>query len=305
MIQDILSATVVVPSVEVATAAYTEYFGYVVRETGRLEAEYCAALDATALVGARYVVLGSPDGSPGALRFIEDPATVAPEPLLTYGWSALEITVRDSDELCHQLNAAGSPYHHYSGPADLVFQAGPPGQRAFQTIGPSGEMLYLTQILRQNPKYTLPTPGPGAEVGRLFIMVLNTANYLETMRFYTEVVGMVKSIEVSIPLRLVNAALNLPPDTAHMLATVQTTLSTMIEVDGYSVPAHPRPTLAGHLPPLAALLTLATTDFDGLIARLQTAGIMLRYHKHYSPTRAVVFAAPGGELLELVEILAN
>ncbi len=301
LIEDITLATVVVRSLEEAVEGYRRYFGYEGRESGRLEAGYAEALGAAALSGARFVVVGSPDGSPGAVRFIEDPATEPVPPLTTYGWSALEITVRDCDGLCAALQTEGSPFKHYAGPADLVFQEGPPGQRAFQATGPNGELLYLTQILRQNPQYSLPVPGEGAEVGRLFIMVLNTPDYAATMSFYTEVLGMPKSIEVSLPLRLVNRALDLPPATAHMLATVQTAATTLIEIDGYSVPAQPRPVAPGYLPSQAALLTMSATgpNFEQLVERLQAAGTPLRFYET-SASRSVILTAPGGELIELI-----
>lgn len=302
LIQDLRLATVVVPSLKASIEAYQNYLGYVQREEGQLAAAYCEALGVPALADAPYVVLGSADGNPGALRFIEDKVAFEgvelPAPLASYGWSALEITVADADGLCNEL--ARSAFTHHAGPADLVFQPGPPGQRAFQAVGPDGEMLYLTQILRQNPHYQLPVPGPRSAVGRLFIMVLAANDYAQTLHFYSEILGMPKTIEVSLPLKLVNRAFGLDPATPHRLATVQTTADTMIEIDGYTVPAHPRPVKPGHLPPLTAMLTLSAASLDPVIKRLEANGTpLVRYSNNHS--RTIIITAPGGERLEIIE----
>lgn len=298
LIRDLARLTVSVADLPSTVEAYTRYLGYTLRESGQFQAAYAAALDAPALALASWAELGSPDGSPGTVRFVHDPASSPGPPLTTYGWSALEITVQNCDELCAVLQKSGA-FSHYAGPADLRFGDGPPGQRAFQAIGPGGELLYLTQILRHSQDYRLPVPGQGVAVGRLFIAVLNARHYAETLSFYENVLGMPRLMEVRVPLKLVNRALNLPPDTLHTLVTVKTEADTLIEIDGYSQPALLRPTEPGHLPSLANLLTLTTLYFDIIRERLETLNFPYRIWP--GPPRTLVVRTPGGELIELVE----
>jgi hypothetical protein len=269
---DVAAATISVPLARLDEVArvYVDTFGW--------EVHWAGTVDGTAWgIGARprrAVVLGPRGDERGVLRLIEG-ETPAPPPLATYGWSAIEITVRDVDGLAGRLRVSGASvgatgdFRINGEPTDLLFSGGPPGQRAMQAVGPAGEQLYLTQILRQTPGRELAAPPAGQETGAVFITVLAARDYAAARAFYVECLGMDAYIEVDAALSVAAREAGWPAGLTCKLAAVRGRGETRIELDGYPRPplAKERQASASELPPGFGLASFVVVDLDrGLAA---------------------------------------
>jgi catechol 2,3-dioxygenase-like lactoylglutathione lyase family enzyme len=251
----------------------------------------------------RVVVLGAPGERRGLLRLLQG-ETPPPRPLCTYGWSALEITVRDVDALPAKLQAAGT-FRINGEPKDLLFSGGPPGQRAMQTVGLAGEQLYLTQILRQTPERELATPPPGAETGAVFIAVLAARDYAAARSFYVDRLGMDAYIEVDAALSVAAREAGWPRELRTRLAALKGCGETRIELDGYPAPplAAPRDAVDGELPPGFGLASFLVTDLDRTLEAAQTvpcAPPSARPEPPYDGRRSASVRGDDGELVEFI-----
>lgn len=180
-----------------------------------------------ALAGCAVTWLAAPD-SPALLRVIESPAAATRPTRLCHGWLALEILVRDVDELGRRLQ--GSTFEIVGAPADLAVS---PAIRAMQVVGPAGEMLYLTQVKQPVPPFELPLSTEltaAQDLGALFIGVmsvpdreaaLNACGPLApraTLRFDTRVT-------------VLSRALERPLDHPWPVATLQWAGRSLFEID--------------------------------------------------------------------------
>jgi len=306
LVQDLLIASVSVPRAQLETVArvYQETFGWQLRWAGQLDPALAASwgVDPPA---RRVLLLGPADEQRGLVRLIEGESP-PPPPLATFGWSALEITVRDCDTLAEQLRH--SPHFRVNGePADLRFSSDPPGQRAMQAVGPAGEQLYLTQILRQTPGRELAMPPAGAEVGCVFIAVLATPDYAAASAFYVRVLGYELYLETMAALKVARRELQLPEGTSFRLGALRPLGETRIELDGYPPGVGAlRQRRPGELPPGFSLVTLAVTDLDAVLAAAAALGhaplapAVALTDPPYAGRWSATLRGGTGELVELV-----
>jgi catechol 2,3-dioxygenase-like lactoylglutathione lyase family enzyme len=302
LVVDLAAATVSVPGgalTDVATV-YARCFGYEVKWDGTVDGSQWGLT----LRSRRVVVVGPAGESRGMLRLVEG-TSPAPPPLGTYGWSALEITVRDVDALPEHLERSGR-FRINGPPKDLRFSAGPPGQRAMQAVGPAGEQLYLTQILRQTEGRELAVPPDGAIAGAVFIAVLAARDYRAARAFYVDRLGMHAYVELDQAYLSVAARENnWPDDVRCTLAALKPRGETRIELDGYPPPplSSLRAAYAGELPPGFGLTSFYVTDLDRAIAAAGSAAIgELAAHPEppYDGRRAATLRGGDGELVELI-----
>jgi catechol 2,3-dioxygenase-like lactoylglutathione lyase family enzyme len=302
LVTDLAAATLSVApdALDDSARVYREIFGYDVEWDGSVD----GVLWGLAPRERRMLVLGAPGESRGLLRLVEG-TTPAPPPLGTYGWSALEITVRDVDALPAALSNSGR-FRINGEPKDLRFSTGPPGQRAMQAVGPAGEQLYLTQILRQTPGRELAVPPPGVSTGAIFIAVLATRDYRAARSFYVDLLGMDAYIEVDQAYLSVAARESgWPSDVRCTLAALKPRGETRIELDGYPPPplARLRAREPGELPPGFGLASFYVTDLDRALA---AAGVprlserVCRAEPPYHGRRAATLRGGDGELVELI-----
>ncbi|MGH3655934.1 MAG: VOC family protein [Micromonosporaceae bacterium] len=234
----ILDAAVVVHDLDAATARYRDGFGWTVAAAGDSgpggAAPWWTARVRTALVGPR-----TPSGVPGAVRLVECPEAIAPDPLRWYGWTAIELCVRDVDSaidraLDHDWTLLRAPDRLGAGTLPLV---------AGQIAGPDGEAVYLTQRLADVPGFDLPEPRQ--DVDGVFIAVLG-ARDLEASREALESRYEVRrASDRRSPIGVVNLTYGLPEGTTHRLSTLQLAGRTCIEIDQLPPGATSRPTSPG------------------------------------------------------------
>ncbi|MFM8342932.1 MAG: hypothetical protein ACKOB5_00205 [Betaproteobacteria bacterium] len=262
-------ATLIVADFAPLVAAYA-HLGLVPSDEARIDANRAAAWGpaAVALTGCRDLWLG-PAGEPALLHLIERPGTAARPTRREHGWLALEILVRDVDAIAARLAAAGGGGFELIGPAaDLDVS---PAIRAMQLVGPSGEMLYLTQVKAPVPPFVIPLSSTlplERDLGALFIAVLSTPSREATLAACTTL-GAGTVLRFDTRITVLNRALGRPLDTRWPVATVQWAGQSLFEIDevvaGEVRPATCAP--GAGLPAGLAWVTIQGSDAD------RTAGL--------------------------------
>ena len=248
-------ATVTVESVGRAVANYGEWLGYELVERGVVSAELAAFWDAPKCEGAAMAVMQPESGAPCFLRFVEQPPHPDYRPLRTYGWAAIELTVRDTDA----VNAAlkGGPFEVIGPPKELD---GMNTIYPMQVRGVDGEIVYLTQIREQPDGYRLLQAE--SDVDRIFILVLACRDLENTGAWLVDTLGLEKGATFAINYTMINGAFGLPDGTQHSLATLKHGDDVFLEIDTYPDAATPRPTHDGWLPPGVAMASFVHPEFQ-------------------------------------------
>jgi hypothetical protein len=274
---------------------YARWLGYKVRERGNVSAALAASWGAPGAAGKRYMLLSADPAPDVYIRVIEGDALPADlKPLTTWGWNGIEIIVDDPEGLREQLR--DSPFEVIGEPAPLgAF----PTIRAFQVVGPSGEVLYLTAETGDRSKSILPLPG--GPVGRIFIMVVGGPDIDALLDFYSSSFTLVRNKARMLSVGVVKRAQELADGELTPLATARLAEpGNLIEFDGYSSRTRPRPQINGELPPGIVSTTFSVKDLDAL--DLEWITPPARYEGlAYQERRAATLRGPAGELIELIE----
>ena len=274
---------------------YARWLGYQVRERGVVSPELAKAWGAPGAAGKRYLLLSSEPSPDVFVRVIEGKAAPADLlPLTTWGWNGIEIIIDDPVALREQLSE--SPFRVIGEPAPLgAF----PTIKAFQVVGPSGEVLYLTAETGDRSKSILPPPG--GPVGRIFIMVVGGPNIDALLDFYSSRFNLVRNPARMLAVGVIKRAQALADGELTPLATARLAeRGNLIEFDGYSSRTRARPVEPGQLPPGIVSTTFAVADLDAL--KVDWIAPPTRHEGlAYQGKRAGTLRGPAGELIELIE----
>lgn len=224
----ILAATVNVPDLERAASAYRALLLYQVLAAGRSG-------------GSPWQVLGPRGARSGLVRLVEAPDAVRPATFRTLGWAALEILVADADaalERCLQVDG----FEVLQRPTSV---GGSTALRALQAAGPGGEGVYLTQVVKPSELFSLPSLEDGEH--RVYVVVAATHDVPATRGYFETAFAVPRMTDHGLPVRVLNQAYGLPPETLHRVSTMQLAGSTLIEVDEYPPAATRRPAGASGL----------------------------------------------------------
>ena len=237
------------------------------------------------LAGATYWLLGNTNGRPW-LRIIEDPAATPIEPLSRAGWMALEVLVADVDKLAASLEA--TPFEILRPVANLELSE---KIRAVQAQGPTGELLYLTQITGEVPPFQLPQAS--CAVDHLFIPVLASTKRAASLAQY-ESLAKHSGLTFDTRVTVINQLRGLPMEQQHPLATLQLADDTLIEIDqleGLTSASRQSHTLGSGI-------TMVTFYIDRIPEQFKT-------HRHtaapYHGRRSCTLYGHDGERIELIE----
>ena len=240
----LLHATLIVADAKPLVQAYAA-LGLVVRAAGTVSAAQAAAWGHTLLAGCTVTELAPGLNAPTLLRLIDVPGTPQRPTRFSHGWLALEILVRDVDALALQLPGQG--FEIVGPPADLDLS---PAIRAMQVVGPSGEMLYLTQVKAPVPPFEIPLSSelPGSQaLGPLFIAVMSAPAREAAIAACAPLQpGPVLRFETKVTV--LNRALGQAMDTRWPVATVQWAGRCLFEIDEVLHPQVVRAAPAGALP---------------------------------------------------------
>ena len=224
-----------------------------------MSAELAAAIDRPELADRRFVTMMPRSGPQVALRLVEGD-TSGYVPMKRVGWSAIELLVKDPEQLESEL--PGSAFRHLQGPDFLTEQK---NILAMQVTGPNRELFYLTHMIDPSKSFLRPQPSP-EPVGHTFIMVMGSPDLEASLNFWrqhfdTNVVG-------PIPYRIgvLSDAYDLPEDTLHPLALVSMSDGYGIEIDQYPEQATAVPAPEGERG--GVILVSLSVDPEGLKAPL-------------------------------------
>jgi hypothetical protein len=284
----LVSATLVTPAFEAACEAYARYLHLRVMHWTHLTPTVAALLRRPGLGGARAAWLGGSGGE--WLRIVESRAAQVPVPMRRHGWLALEVLVGDVDALVAGL--AGSPFQVLGPPADLEVS---PKIRASQVLGPSGELLYLTQVKAPVPPFELPMSDE--PVDRPFVAVLSTPNR-DATRAAWEALAERLALSFETRITVLNREFGRALAERYPVAVLQLRDECLIEIDEVDVRwVEPRDATAAGLVSLAiACDTLDRPDLgDALTAPVRIEGPV------YGGRRVASWRGPEGALIELIE----
>ena len=235
MICSLAGATVVVPDLDLAIAAYRDFLGYVGPAPGLVGVQLAEAWGVAKAGEARMAVLRPASGEPRFLRLVEGRADPSFAPLRTLGWTAIEIVVEDLAASAERLS--DSPFRIIGAPAVLDFDF-TDALSAMQVVGPGGEILYLTQIDAEIPGFDLPRAH--CAVGQMFITVLAAGDLAEATSFYAAA-GRPAGPVFEARIEILTEAYGLPAGQRHRLTTIALGDNSLIEVDAFPKAAAIRP----------------------------------------------------------------
>jgi len=238
MLKSILMVWVLVHNVPATQEAYEDYLGYQTADRGVISGELAAAIQRPRLADRSYVTLVPKSGPQVAIRIIEG-ADRGYQPMRRLGWSAIELLVKDPEQLKRDL--PGSAFSYLQGPDFLTEQK---NILAMQVYGPSQELFYLTHMVDPALSFLVPQPSP-EPVGHSFIMVMGSHDIKASIAFFKQhfdnpVVG-------PIPYRIgvLSDAYGLSNTTEHSLALISMSDGYGIEIDQYPEAATPVPAALG------------------------------------------------------------
>jgi hypothetical protein len=273
---------------------FKQWLGYSVVERGQISDALSSSWGTPDMSGRDYILMQPEGGADVFIRAVEIDEVAGFRGMTTFGWNCFEIVVDDLYAVSDTLQ--DSPWEIIGGPASLGGSFA--SIHAMQMIGPSQEVLYLTE---QTDKESTLLPDPGGMVGRTFILVLGGPDVGAIMNFY----GSKFSIAVGEPNEgtnaLVNKALDLPDDYKLDIGFMPLgEPGNFLEIDGYPEAAGPRPRTQGQLPPGNALSSLSVNDLDELDLDYISAPVQ-DTSLAYGGYRSATFVGPAGELTELIE----
>ena len=214
--------TLIAADGQAATDAYTRYMHQQVVAAGELDADTAGALGYPQLTGNRHWILANQQGREW-LQILEYPQASPRDSLTSFGWLALEVLVEDVDRLASTLTS--SPFELLRPPADLDVSD---KIRACQVRGPTGEILYLTQISGEVPPFELPSCS--APVDHLFIPVLSTPSRERSLTQYATI-STTTGLNFETKISVVNQARGFDLDHRHPVATLQLAGQALLEID--------------------------------------------------------------------------
>lgn len=244
MIKSLAGATIVVPDLDAAIAAYREWLGYQPSPMVAFDTAEADAWNAAQAAGARMSTLNPESGEARFLRLVEGRPDPAFRPMGALGWNAVEIIVQDVEALAAKLARPGSPFAIIGAPAVLDFDF-TDKIKAMQVAGPGGEVLYLTEVAEPVPGFDLPEAK--SFVGQPFIMVMGSRDIEAAARPYVER-GRALSPIFEARIDVLSDAYGIDSLHRHRLATVAFDEASLIEIDAFPSAAIDRPTSSIGLP---------------------------------------------------------
>jgi len=287
-------ATVSAEDVAAVVRSYEMLFGYRICDETTVTPVQAESWGASGMAGRRIVTMGPESGSKVYIRIVENLDLPPYEPLKSFGWNAIEITVKDADTLNERLQ--DSPFDVVGEPALLDFSD---KIYPMQAVGLAGELFYLNEVRGSLPDYDLPLAR--SFVDHIFIMILATPDMQKAIDFYTENLGWDQGNKYHVKYSVINEAYNLPEETPHHLSMTCVGRDVNNEVDQYPEETTERAVTEGVLPPGIAMVTYMVQSLDAVKADFiapPRAYECLPYHGR----RAATCIGAAGELVELIEI---
>ncbi len=289
-LKSIKMATVGVPNVIEAAAWYSRWLSYVPLGRGRVSKNLALSWGTPNMAGREQILLQPESGAEVFIRLVAIDAVPDYTPLRSYGWSAIEIAVKDADALqatFDQRDVRIIGRTEALGPGSPI--------RAMQVLGPGGEVIYLASHTGDREKSN--HPEISSFVDRPFIVVLAGPDLDALKIFYRDQFALGDQGDLSLPVRVLSNALGLPPSHVFRLSVlVMSERGNKLELDGLPPPAGPRPRSSGQLPPGVAITSFSVGSLDDI-----SVPFVIPPQAHYGSVRSGCIIGPVGEIIELIE----
>lgn len=293
MLKAILIVTLLSLNLGQTEQAFEDYLGYEVVERGHVSEVIAQSWGADKIAHQPYLLMQPESGENVYLRFIQDEPKNDYAPMRQEGWNAVEILVQDPDALAEKME--DSPFNVVGPPAYLTDKQ---NIRAFQAIGPDGQLFYFTRIIDPT-KSNFDLGQAKSYVDRVFIMVAGSRDMQAMQDFYQNRLGQQVSGPYPYRIGVLSKAYGLPPDQLHPLALAALPSKFLLELDQYPAAAEPISAAPGHLPPgipmVSFLVDQLPQDLPYILApRTQEGGI-------YQGRLSATLRGSAGELIELIQ----
>ncbi len=296
MLQTISMVTMTAEDVSAVAAAYEQWLGYRIVQSGTVSAELAQLWQTPNVAGRAQCLLQPASGEPVYLRFVEAPPVTGYAPLLTYGWNAVELLAEDPDALAQHL--ADSPFKIIGEPRNLTFSE---HIRAMQAIGPAGELLYFTRITPGMTRFKL--GHAHSFVDRPFIIINGGADIDVLRAFYAEQLKLKVSPTSAGRIAVLSRAYGMDDETPQTLSLAALPDRFGVELDQYPAAAVVRPQVEGELPPGIASVSFTLASLDEVKLPWRHAPQAIDEWP-YAGRRAAVTVGLAGEWIELIEEVA-
>ena len=220
----ISAVTIPSPDLSKSVEQYIEFLNYRLVDEGQVSKEEAIAWKAENIEGADYVVLQPENSNDFAFRFIKQEIQGEYIPFKTSGWNAAEIIVRNVDEMAIKLS--NSDFEIIGPPADLSFTD---QIRAMQVIGPSMEILYLTEFKSKLPEFD--SPIARCDVDQPFIVILAGSSMDQMQEFYCDSFNLERAVVMDSRIRAISRVFGNPEDTKYKSAAIPIKDQCLIEID--------------------------------------------------------------------------
>ena len=220
----ISAVTIPSPDLSKSVEQYIEFLNYRLVEEGQVSKKEAIAWKAENIEGADYVVLQPENSNDFAFRFIKQEIQGEYIPFKTGGWNAAELIVRNVDEMAIKLS--NSDFDIIGPPADLSFTD---QIRAMQVIGPSMEILYLTEFKSKLPEFD--SPIARCDVDQTFIVILAGSSMDQMQEFYCDSFNLERAVVMDSRIRAISRVFGNPEGTKYKSAAIPIKDQCLIEID--------------------------------------------------------------------------
>lgn len=285
----ITAVTITSPDLDRVIDIYSKYLGYRFISSTTVSAEQAKIWDAENIEGSRMIFMSPESSNDFFFRFIEQDIDEDYVPFGTYGWNAAELIVKDVDQSAEKL--IGSPFEVIGEPADLSFTD---QIRAMQILGPSKEIIYLTQFKSKLDEFD--SPSPRCDIDQTFIVILAGENLDQMQSFLHQELSVKKAAPMQSRIRAISKVFDLPEDTKYKSAALAIRDQSLIELDEMPSKAGPRTCRPGYLPSGISIVSFIAHD-SGLIGKTYDSNIP-RFEKFQAST----IKGNSGELIEIINV---
>ena len=285
----ITAVTITSPDLDRVIDIYSKYLGYRLISSTTVSAEQAKIWDAENIEGSRMIFMSPESSNDFFFRFIEQDIDEDYVPFGTYGWNAAELIVKDVDQSAEKL--IGSPFEVIGEPADLSFTD---QIRAMQILGPSKEIIYLTQFKSKLNEFD--SPSPRCDIDQTFIVILAGENLDQMQSFLHQELSVKKAAPMQSRIRAISKVFDLPEDTKYKSAALAIRDQSLIELDEMPSKAGPRTCRPGYLPSGISIVSFIAHD-SGLINKTYDSNI-----PSFEKFQASTIKGNSGELIEIINV---
>tara|TARA_A100001234_G_scaffold124938_1_gene109512 strand:+ start:189 stop:1061 length:873 start_codon:yes stop_codon:yes gene_type:complete len=285
----ITAVTITTPDLDKVIDIYSKYLGYRFISSTRVSAEQAKIWDAENIENSKMIFMSPESSNDFFFRFIEQDVDEDYVPFGTYGWNAAELIVKDVDRSAEKL--IGSPFEVIGEPADLSFTD---QIRAMQIMGPSREVIYLTQFKSKLDEFD--SPSPRCDIDQTFIVILAGENLDDMQTFLNERLYIKKAEPMQSRIRAISKVFDLPEDTKYKSAALAIGDQSLIELDEMPSKAGPRAVRPGYLPSGISIVSFIAYD-SSLIDKTYDSNI-----PSFEKARASTIKGSSGELIEIINV---